>query len=91
MCPRTQGACPQHCAVLCCAVLSALYVCVCACRCIIDDKPRQFDANSCNMLANMAEMVLREIEKEKMLEEQRLRQQRQSEQQQLLRAIDCFR
>lgn len=70
-----------------------MYVCICvgACRCIIDDKPRQFDANSCNMLANMAEMVLREIEKDKMLEEQRLRQQRQSEQRQLLRAIDCFR
>ena len=38
----------------------------------------------------MAEMVLREIEKDKMLEEQRLRQQLQSEQRQLLRAIDCF-
>jgi hypothetical protein len=60
------------------------------CRCIIDDKPRHFDANSCNLLANMAEMVLREIEKEAMLQEQRLKQQLQSEQRQLLRAIDCF-
>lgn len=25
--------------------------------CIIDNKPRTFDAESCNMLANMAEMV----------------------------------
>lgn len=58
--------------------------------CIIDDKPREFDANSCNLLANMAEMVLREIEKDQVLQEQRLKQQLQSEQRQLLRAIDCF-
>jgi len=70
---------------MCCAVL-----CCAAARCIIDDKPREFDANSCNLLANMAEMVLREIEKDQVLQEQRLKQQLQSEQRQLLRAIDCF-
>lgn len=59
-------------------------------RCIIDDKPREFDANSCNLLANMAEMVLREIEKDAVLQAEQRRQQLQSEQRQLLRAIDCF-
>jgi hypothetical protein len=46
------------------------------------------------MLANMAEMVVREIEKDKALEEQRLRQQRQrskEDQAKLLRVFDCFR
>jgi hypothetical protein len=62
--------------------------------CIIDNKPRTFDAESCNMLANMAEMVVREIEKDKALEEQRLRQQHQrkkEDQAKLLRVFDCFR
>eukprot|EP00882_Tetradesmus_deserticola_P000798 GHRQ01000869.1.p1 GENE.GHRQ01000869.1~~GHRQ01000869.1.p1 ORF type:complete len:829 (+),score=338.09 GHRQ01000869.1:201-2489(+) len=61
--------------------------------CIIDVKPRTFDAESCNMLANMAEMVVREIEKDKALEEQRLRQQRlrsKEDQAKLLRVFDCF-
>ncbi|WIA08911.1 hypothetical protein OEZ85_008329 [Tetradesmus obliquus] len=61
--------------------------------CIIDGKPRSFDAESCNMLANMAEMVVREMEKDKALEEQRMRQQRQrnkEDQAQLLRVFDCF-
>lgn len=59
--------------------------------CIIDTKPRRFDAESCNMLANMAEMVVREIEKEKMLQHQRQRSELLSkENTQLLRAIDCF-
>lgn len=34
--------------------------------CVIDLKPRQFDAESCTVLANFAEVVVREIEKEKM-------------------------
>lgn len=38
-----------------------------ACSCIIDTRPRKFDAESCSVLANMAEMVVREIEKEKAL------------------------
>ena len=35
------------------------------CRCCIDTKPRKFDAESANLLCNFAEMVVREIEKEK--------------------------
>ncbi len=35
------------------------------CRCAIDTQPRSFDAESCNLLCNFAEMVVREIEKEK--------------------------
>eukprot|EP00879_Flechtneria_rotunda_P009419 GHRR01009861.1.p1 GENE.GHRR01009861.1~~GHRR01009861.1.p1 ORF type:complete len:626 (+),score=158.82 GHRR01009861.1:171-2048(+) len=62
--------------------------------CIIDKNPRSFDAESCNMLANMAEMVIREIERDKALEEQRLQQERAAKgeqtHKQLLRAIDCF-
>lgn len=34
--------------------------------CVIDPKPRTFDAESCNLLCNFAEMVVREIEKEKL-------------------------
>ena len=34
-------------------------------RCCIDTKPRKFDAESANLLCNFAEMVVREIEKEK--------------------------
>jgi hypothetical protein len=33
---------------------------------VIDLQPRQFDAESCNVLANFAEVVVREIEKEKL-------------------------
>lgn len=33
--------------------------------CVIDREPRRFDAESCNLLCNFAEMVVREIEKEK--------------------------
>eukprot|EP00878_Enallax_costatus_P010057 GHUV01010498.1.p1 GENE.GHUV01010498.1~~GHUV01010498.1.p1 ORF type:complete len:719 (+),score=216.73 GHUV01010498.1:179-2335(+) len=61
--------------------------------CIIDREPRTFEAESCNMLANMAEMVIREIEKEKALEEHKRQQQRNSQpdkQQHLLRAFDAF-
>lgn len=36
------------------------------CRCVIDRRPRQFDAESCNLLCNFAEVVVREIEKEKL-------------------------
>lgn len=61
------------------------------CRCIIDKVPRTFDAESCNMLANMAEMVVREIERDRELLERRLKERRShQEHQQLLRAIDCF-
>lgn len=42
--------------VLCCAT---------ACSCVIDRVPRNFDAESCMMLTNLAEMVVREIEKDK--------------------------
>lgn len=33
--------------------------------CVIDREPRSFDAESANLLCNFAEMVVREIEKEK--------------------------
>jgi GAF domain-containing protein len=36
--------------------------------CIIDRAPRTFDAESCALLANMAEMVVREVEKDKALD-----------------------
>lgn len=36
--------------------------------CIIDRQPRLFDAESCALLANIAEMVVREIEKDKAAE-----------------------
>lgn len=59
--------------------------------CIIDSKSRQFDAESCILLANMAEMVVREIEKEKMLEHQKAKSALLTkENKQLLRAMDCF-
>lgn len=59
--------------------------------CIIDNKPRVFDAESCNMLANMAEMVVREIEKDQMLEQQKIKASMLSaENTQLIRALDCF-
>ena len=36
------------------------------CRCCLDTEPRTLDAESANLLCNFAEMVVREIEKEKM-------------------------
>lgn len=60
--------------------------------CIIDNKPRCFDAESCNMLTNMAEMVVREIEKDVMLEAQKAKSvQLHLENNQLIRALDCFK
>ncbi|MEW5298840.1 MAG: hypothetical protein WDW36_001918 [Sanguina aurantia] len=60
--------------------------------CIIDVVPHRFDAQSCNLLANMAEMVVREIEKEAMLQAQTQKGLELSQQnQKLLRTIDCFR
>lgn len=40
------------------------------CSCIIDREPRVFDAESCALLANMTEMVVREVEKEMLLDMQ---------------------
>lgn len=34
------------------------------CRCIIDRKQRHFDAESCRLLCNFAEVVVRELEKD---------------------------
>ena len=34
------------------------------CRCIIDRKQRKFDAESCRLLCNFAEVVVKEIEKD---------------------------
>ena len=33
--------------------------------CVLDHKPREFDAENCNVLCNFAEVVVREIEKDK--------------------------
>ncbi|KAK9843847.1 hypothetical protein WJX84_006057 [Apatococcus fuscideae] len=57
--------------------------------CVIDRRPRQFDAESCNLLCNFAEVVVREIEKEKL----RANKTKQLEAQAsgLLTAIDCFK
>ena len=37
--------------------------CALVCRCVIDFVPREFDAECCNILANFAEMVVRETER----------------------------
>jgi len=59
--------------------------------CIIDREPRTFTADNCQMLSNLAEMVVRELEKEVLLEEQRQRSEMLSQENtQLLRAIDAF-
>ena len=34
-----------------------------SCRCLLDYKPREFDAECCNILANFAEMVVRDAER----------------------------
>ena len=34
------------------------------CRCILDSKPRTIDAEQCNLLCNLAELVVREMERE---------------------------
>ena len=69
----------HHC--MCCFALS---------RCIIDSAPRTFDAKSCSVLANMAEMVVREIEREKVLAVQ-LAANSSKDHEALLRAIDSYR
>eukprot|EP00891_Asterochloris_glomerata_P001527 jgi/Astpho2/1527/Aster-05401 len=56
--------------------------------CVIDKKPRHFDAESCNLLCNFAEVVVREIEKEKLRANESMRLSRQTSG--LLRALDCF-
>lgn len=62
------------------------------CSCIIDKEERTFTADNCQMLSNLAEMVVRELEKEVQLEEQRQRTEMLSQENvQLLRAIDAFR
>ena len=60
--------------------------------CIIDDKPTKFSAESCTMLANFGEMVVRELEKEKTLELQQLQSQVLShEKDNMLRAMNLIR
>lgn len=36
---------------------------VVVCRCLVDSKPRQLDAESCNLLCNFAELVARELDR----------------------------
>jgi PAS domain-containing protein len=56
--------------------------------CVIDRESRKFDAESANLLCNFAEMVVREIEKEKtrVSESAKLQSQTSS----LMRAMDAF-
>ena len=62
------------------------------CRCIIDNQSRTFDSDSGTMLANFGEMVVRELERDKVLEMQRRASEALSQEKtQLLRAINCFR
>lgn len=59
--------------------------------CIIDREPRALGPDMLNLLANFAEMVVRELERDKMLHMERQRSVELShEKTQLLRAIDCF-
>ena len=39
-------------------------------RCVVDFKPRKFDAECCNILANFAEMVVRDVERYAAAEQQ---------------------
>lgn len=41
---------------------------LCPCSCIADQKPRAFDASSCQILNNMAELVVRHVERDIMLQ-----------------------
>jgi hypothetical protein len=50
---------------------TAMFLYLSIARCIIDSKPTKFSADSCTMLANFGEMVVRELEKEKILEAQK--------------------
>lgn len=60
------------------------------CSCIADQKPRTFDASSCAILNNMAELVVRHVERDIMLQ---LRKQDNSEMvrayAQMQRTMDC--
>ena len=38
-------------------------------RCVVDYKPHKFDAECCNILANFAEMVVRDVERYAALEQ----------------------
>ena len=62
------------------------------CRCFVDTKPRRMDAESCMILNNLSEMVVRELEKDVYLSQQR-QQAQQLEQLNmgLLRAMDSFK
>lgn len=46
-----------------------------ALSCIIDTSPREFSAENCSMLANFGEMVVREIEKERQIQDQKVKNQ----------------
>lgn len=56
--------------------------------CVIDRKPRKLDAESCNVLCNFAEIVVRQIEKTttSLTAQHAMTQQTQR----LLRALNCF-
>ena len=43
--------------------------------CVIDTSPREFSAENCSMLANFGEMVVREIEKERQIQDQKVKNQ----------------
>ena len=42
------------------------------CRCVVDTKPRALSAEQLNVLSNFAELAVRQLEKDHVLEMQRL-------------------
>jgi hypothetical protein len=61
------------------------------CRCVIDRKPRVFDAESCMMLTNMGQMVVRELEKDAALAAQtQMSAALSAERKQLMKAMNAF-
>ena len=44
----------------------------CVCRCVLGDTPRRLDEHDANVLVNLAELVVRQLEKDHLLQLQRL-------------------
>lgn len=53
--------------------------------CFVDDKPRKMEAHECIILSNLAEMVVRELERDLALQAAK-----KSNDRLMLRALDCF-
>lgn len=62
-----------------------------ACRCLLDFQPRSFPASHYQMLAHMAELVVRELEAGSMLMWNALAlEEARSGVRRLIRGLDCF-